>query len=48
MRAPILLNSVPGTLALARAHGVNDVFEFDATPDPTTQLSKYRLIITRP
>ena len=48
VRAPILFNSVPGTLALARAHGVNDVFEFDATPDPTTQLSKYRLIITRP
>ena len=37
---------MPGTLALANAHGVSNVSVYDATPDPVTQLSRYAVDLT--
>ncbi|MFG0228446.1 5'-nucleotidase C-terminal domain-containing protein [Achromobacter sp. 413638] len=44
---PVVFASVPGTLAMATAHGVGNVSVHDATPDPVTQLSRYRIDLTQ-
>lgn len=41
LAGPVVFSSVPGTLAMAAAHGVANVSVHDATPDPVTQLSRY-------
>lgn len=47
LAGPVVFSSVPGTLALANAHGVTNVSVYDATPDPVTQLSRYAVDLTR-
>ena len=44
---PVVFASVPGTLAMATAHGVGNVSVHDATPDPVTQLSRYKIDLTQ-
>ncbi|MNK19376.1 2',3'-cyclic-nucleotide 2'-phosphodiesterase/3'-nucleotidase precursor [compost metagenome] len=43
LAGPVVFSSVPGTLAMATAHGVTNVSVYDATPDPVTQLSRYAI-----
>lgn len=47
LAGPVVFSSVPGTLALANAHGVSNVSVYDATPDPVTQLSRYAVDLTQ-
>lgn len=47
LAGPVVFASVPGTLAMASAHGVDNVAVHDATPDPVTQLSRYSVDLSR-
>ena len=47
LAGPVVFSSVPGTLAMATAHGVTNVSVYDATPDPVTQLSRYAIDLTQ-
>lgn len=47
LAGPVVFASVPGTLAMAAAHGVDNVSVHDATPDPVTQLSRYAVDLSR-
>lgn len=47
LAGPVVFSSVPGTLAMAAAHGVDNVTVHDATPDPVTQLSRYAVDLSR-
>lgn len=47
LAGPVVFASVPGTLAMTTAHGVDNVAVHDATPDPVTQLSRYALDLSR-
>ncbi|WP_179215146.1 5'-nucleotidase C-terminal domain-containing protein [Achromobacter xylosoxidans] len=47
LAGPVVFASVPGTLAMAAAHGVDNVTVHDATPDPVTQLSRYAVDLSR-
>ncbi|MDX3984896.1 MAG: 5'-nucleotidase C-terminal domain-containing protein [Achromobacter sp.] len=47
LAGPVVFWSVPGTLSMAAAHGVTNVSVYDATPDATTQLSRYAVDLTQ-
>ncbi|MGS1010804.1 5'-nucleotidase C-terminal domain-containing protein [Achromobacter anxifer] len=47
LAGPVVFASVPGTLAMAAAHGVDNVTVHDATPDTVTQLSRYAVDLSR-
>lgn len=47
LAGPVVFWSMPGTLALATAHGVGNVSVYDATPDAVTQLSRYAVDLTQ-
>ena len=47
LAGPVVFWSVPGTLPMAAAHGVTNVSVYDATPDATTQLSRYAVDLTQ-
>jgi 2',3'-cyclic-nucleotide 2'-phosphodiesterase/3'-nucleotidase len=47
LAGPVVFSSVPGTLAMAAAHGVDNVTVHDATPDSVTQLSRYAVDLSR-
>ena len=47
LAGPVVFSSVPDTLAMAAAHGVDNVTVHDATPDPVTQLSRYAVDLSR-
>jgi len=47
LAGPVVFWSVPGTLPMATAHGVTNVSVYDATPDATTQLSRYAVDLSQ-
>ncbi|CAB3861943.1 2',3'-cyclic-nucleotide 2'-phosphodiesterase/3'-nucleotidase [Achromobacter aegrifaciens] len=47
LAGPVVFSSVPGTQAMAAAHGVDNVTVHDATPDSVTQLSRYAVDLSR-
>ncbi len=47
LAGPVVFPSVPGTLAMAVAHGVTNVSVYDATPTPATQLSSYAIDLSQ-